>query len=68
MGRWKDTQEAYHGQEDEGKSLMKIYDMCDDYRKLITSLLPFITDELALHELYVKVLMLSGKGSVDEEG
>lgn len=57
--------EAYYGGDEGG--YMKIYDMCDDYRKLITSLLPYITDELALHELYVKVLMLSGKGVLDEE-
>lgn len=62
MGRLEDTIEAYYG----GSSKMKIYDMRDDYRKLIISLLPFVTDELALHELYVKVLMLSGKGVVDE--
>lgn len=42
--------------------------MKDYYRKLITDLLPKITDEMKLHEIYVLVLMnISESGHTKEE-
>lgn len=45
---------------------IKLYDMSDEYRTLIRSLLPLVDDEYALYEIYVKLLYLSGKMRLED--